>query len=167
MGRFSYGKPTVLRWGEEATLAIGNFCSISSGVTILLDGVRRPDWITSFPFHSFQKEFKSVPGHPATKSKVIIGNDVWIGINALILSGITIGDGAIIGAQSVVTKDVEPYTIVAGNPAKVIRTRFDNETINELLKIKWWNWSIERIKENMPLLLSNNINEFIKKNRNT
>jgi carbonic anhydrase/acetyltransferase-like protein (isoleucine patch superfamily) len=85
-------------------------------------------------------------------------------MNSLILSGVHIGDGAIIGAYSVVTKDVKPYTVVAGNPAKVVRKRFDQETIDELLRIKWWNWDMQKIKDNMPLLLSNRIKEFIKAN---
>jgi serine acetyltransferase len=85
-------------------------------------------------------------------------------MNTLILSGIHVGDGAIIGAYSVVTKDVEPYTIVAGNPAKVIRKRFDQETIDALLRIKWWNWDIHKIKDSMPLLLSNRFKEFIDAN---
>ena len=166
MGKFSYCVNWLNVLGEEnqVPLKIGRFCSIAQGVTILLGGGHRPDWVTTYPFSYIFSEFKNTPGLPATKGGVVIGNDVWIGMNSLILSGVHIGDGAIIGAYSVVTKDVEPYTIVAGNPAKVVRKRFDQETIDELLRIKWWNWDIQKIKDNMPLLLSNRIKEFIEAN---
>jgi len=112
-------------------------------------------------------EFKEIRGHPSTKGDVTIGNDVWVGINTLVLSGVSIGDGAVIGASSVVANDVPPYTVVAGNPARLIRRRFDDETIKKLLEMKWWNWDIQKIKDNMPLLRSNHIAEFIEKNRTT
>ena len=109
-------------------------------------------------------EAKDISGHPATKGNVIIGNDVWIGYKATIMSGVTIGDGAVIGACSVVTKDVKPYEIVAGNPAKVIRKRFSDEIIIQLLKIAWWNWPIEKIKAEIEFLCNNNIEKFIERN---
>ena len=165
VGRSTYGKPTVLRWGKEATLTIGSFCSIGTGVVIMLDGNHRMDWVTTYPFDALLKEFNYLSTPASKKNKVAIGNDVWVGMNALILPGVTIGDGAVIGAESVVAKDVEPYSIVAGNPARPLRKRFDEETISALLQIKWWNWPIERIRENMPLLLSNNIQDFMNKNR--
>jgi acetyltransferase-like isoleucine patch superfamily enzyme len=168
IGKLTYGislQITEVDKGRNGDkLKIGNYCSIADGVGILLDSAHRPDWITTYPFSYVFEEFRNTFGVPISKGNVNIGNDVWIGKNALILSGVTIGDGAVIGAGSVVTKDVEPYAIVAGNPARLIRKRFDQETINELLKIKWWQWDTQRIKENMPLLLSNRIDEFIKKN---
>jgi virginiamycin A acetyltransferase len=164
IGEFSYGEPKILSWGEQETLKIGKFCSIAPDVTILLSGEHRIDWITAFPFSSLFKEFQHFSGHPASKGNVTIGNDVWIGTKSLILSGVTIGDGAVIGAGSVVTKNVQPYAIVAGNPAKQIRLRFDQETIDNLLKIRWWDWDLNRIREKMPLLLSENIREFVSKN---
>lgn len=165
IGRFTYGEPLVLEWGEGATLNIGSFCSIAPNVTILLGGNHRGDWVTTFPFNIIFDDFKDISGHPATRGNVIIGNDVWIGIDALILSGISIGDGAIIAARSVVTKDVEPYTVVGGNPARKIKTRFSDETIENLLKIKWWDWDIEKIKNNVPLLLSRDIHKFLDTNK--
>jgi virginiamycin A acetyltransferase len=168
MGNFSYciNSLNILGGENKVPLIIGKFCSIAQGVTILLGGGHRPDWLTTYPFSYLFSEFKDVQGFPATKGEVVVGNDVWIGINALILSGVHIGDGAIIGANSVVTKDVEPYAIVAGNPAKVIRKRFDQETIDSLERIKWWDWDIQKIKANIPLLLSNKFEEFIKVNTN-
>ena len=93
---------------------------------------------------------------------MIIGNDVWIGDRATILSGVRIGDGAVIGAGSVVTKDVEPYSIVAGNPARPKRTRFDEETIKKLLEIKWWDWPVEKINDNVNVICSDNVSEMLR-----
>lgn len=160
-GKFSYGNPKVLSWGEGASLTIGNFCSIARGVTIFLGGEHRVDWISTYPFSILFKEYENIKGHPRTKGNVVIGNDVWIGREARILSGVTIGDGAVIGAYSVVTSSVPPYAIVAGNPQKIIRYRFNKDIIDELLEIKWWDWSIEEIKKAIPNILSTDICHFI------
>ena len=164
IGKFSFGYPKVRTWGENATLKIGNFCSIAPGVNIVLGGEHRVNWVTTYPFNKILHEYKYIKGHPATKGDIIIGNDVWICMNATILSGVTIGDGAVIGANSLVTKDVEPYMIVGGNPAKPIRKRFDQQTIDKLLRIKWWDWDIEKIKRKVPDLLSDQIEQFLDKN---
>jgi virginiamycin A acetyltransferase len=169
VGKFSYGVNLPLVFSnatgdKSGSLKIGKFCSIGSGVTILLGGEHRPDWVTTYPFSVLFKKFDDFHGASTTKGDVVIGNDVWIGMNVLILSSVTVGDGAVIGACSVVTRDVEPYAIVAGNPARLIRKRFDQAVINKLLEIKWWDWDAGRITENMPLLLSNRINEFVEKN---
>jgi virginiamycin A acetyltransferase len=167
IGEYSYGEPNVLTWGEKATLQIGKFCSIADGVTIVLGGEHKTDWVTTYPFWVAFEDFYSFPTPLGTNGDITIGNDVWIGINATILSGVTIGDGAVIGANSLVVSDVEPYTIVAGNPARMVRKRFDQQTIDELMKIKWWDWDFQRIKENMPLLISSHMSEFIEKNKKT
>lgn len=162
IGEYTYGQPTVLYGNEPgAKLVIGRFCCIADGVIILLGGNHRIDWVTTYPFNIIFEEFKEIKGHPATKGDVIIGNDVWIGQQAMILSGVNIGDGAVVAARSVVTKNVEPYTIVGGNPARPIRRRFSEEIIHRLLKIQWWNWDIEKIKEFVPLLMNNNIEAFL------
>lgn len=98
--------------------------------------------------------------HPKSNGDVIIGNDVWIGYGATLMSGVKVGDGAVIAANSVVTKNVEPYTIVGGNPAKVIRKRFEKEVIEKLLKIQWWNWDDSKINKNLKFLCSDNLNEI-------
>jgi hypothetical protein len=130
----------------------------------LLGGEHRPDWVTTYPFSSFFEDFQKYKGASTTKGDLVIGNDEWIGMNVMILSGVTVGDGAVIGAGSIVARDVESYSIVAGNLAKLIRKRFNQDIIDKLLKIKWWKWDKSRIEANMPLLLSNKIEGFIAKN---
>jgi acetyltransferase-like isoleucine patch superfamily enzyme len=160
VGRWTYGEPEVLHWGEPATLKVGAFCSIAKGVTIFLGGNHRIDWITTFPFPVKWESAKHIPGHPATRGDVVIGNDVWIGDGATVLSGVHIGDGAVVGARAVVTSDVPPYGIVAGNPAQLVRTRFSADEIATLQRIAWWNWDDEKINEAMPLLLAGDISQL-------
>jgi acetyltransferase-like isoleucine patch superfamily enzyme len=164
--RYTYGlENLVIRsWGEGAKVHIGSFCSIADKVTLFLGGNHRTDWATTFPFgHIHQQTFNKFNGvgHPQTKGDVIIGNDVWIGTHVTIMSGITIGDGACIANNSVVTKDIPPYTIVGGNPAKVIKQRFDDETINQLLELKWWDMGDHHINELSPYLCSEDFKEYL------
>lgn len=162
IGRYTYGNPQVLSWGEGATLVIGSFCSIATGVKIFLGGDHRSDWVTTYPFPALWKSAKDIKGHPHSKGNVIIGNDVWLGADSSILSGVAIGSGAVIGSRSVVVQDVPPYAIVFGNPAKVLRFRFNGSTIGELLGIAWWEWEDEKIEKYLPLLLSSDIGKFIR-----
>lgn len=143
----TYGNPNVL-FDSKARLKIGKFCSISEDVTILLGGEHEINTISSYPF--------TLKNHNS-KGNVEIGNDVWIGQSTTILSGVSIGDGAVIGANSLVTKDVEPYSVVGGNPAKLIKYRFDEDTIEKLLELKWWDWDIKKIMDNKELLNSDNL----------
>lgn len=161
IGDWTYGTPTVLWWDIETRLVIGKFCSIADDVTILLGGEHRTDWVTTYPFNKFFEGAKGTEGHPRSKGNVVIGNDVWIGANTTILSGVTIHDGAVVGAGSLVCKDVQPYAIVAGNPAKQIKLRFAEDTVSELLRIAWWNWPLEKIETVFPLLLSGDIQRFL------
>lgn len=163
IGNFTYGQPNVIFWDNNTLVKIGKFCSLASGVTILAGGEHRSDWISTYPFNALVEDFNYIKGHPATKGNITIGNDVWIGESAKILSGVTIGDGAVVGSSSVVTKDVPPYAIVAGNPAKIIKYRFDDETIEKLLEIKWWDFDEKDIIKIIPILQSNDIEKFIKK----
>ena len=138
IGKHTYGSQNIeiYYWGEGTWLDIGNFCSVSGHILVYLGGNHRTDWITTYPFgHTHTNVFNGFngEGHPATKGDVIIGNDVWIGNNATIMSGVTIGDGVVIANNSHVVKNVEPYSLVGGNPAKLIKYRFTQEQIQKLL----------------------------------
>lgn len=168
IGAFSYGSPEV-RWQDYANLKIGKFCSIASNVKIYLGGNHHVNWCSTYPFgHTDYTEFHGHKNHnhPTTKGDVIIGNDVWIADNVTIMSGVIIGDGAVIANNSHVVRDVWPYSIVGGNPAKLIRFRFEQEQISKLLKLKWWNLPTEQINDLVPLLCSHNIDELINKLEN-
>ncbi|OIN00741.1 hypothetical protein A9236_05890 [Polynucleobacter sp. QLW-P1DATA-2] len=157
VGRFTYGYDNIniREWGEGAPLSIGAFCSIGSSIKIFLGGNHRSDWITTFPFgHIYQHDLggQNITGHPASKGGVEIGNDVWIGEGATIMSGIKIGNGAIIAANATVTKNVDHYSIAGGNPASLIKKRFNEKIIELLLKLSWWDLPLENIKVVMPIL---------------
>lgn len=161
IGRGTYGSPEILTWGNDGALKIGAFCSIAPGVKIFLGGEHRVDWVTTYPFNVLLDEASGIQGHPHTKGDVTIGNDVWIAADAVILSGVTIGDGAVVGTGSVVTRDIEPYAIHAGNPATLIRKRFDDGTIAKLLDLQWWNLPDDKIRQLIPLLLDSDTQAFI------
>lgn len=161
IGEWTYGDPTV-SWHEPGrTLTIGRFCSIAPEVVIMLGGNHHTEWISTFPFAELMGDDTELPGHECTRGDVSIGHDVWIGQGALILSGVTIGDGAVIAAHSVVTRDVAPYSISGGNPARHLRYRVPEDAIADLLEIQWWNWPIEQIQAARHLLLSPRVDEFI------
>jgi chloramphenicol O-acetyltransferase type B len=162
IGRGSYGDDVVVRsWNEGARLTIGAYCSLGHEVKIFLGGEHRTDWVTTYPFNVLWPAAAHIEGHPHTKGDVRIGNDVWIGAEAMILSGVTIGDGAIVGARAVVSRDVPPYAIAAGNPATVVKRRFDEATVARLLAVQWWHWPEERIARLLPLMLSRDIEAFL------
>jgi len=184
IGKHSYGEPRIEDFGSHATLEIGAFCSFARDVTILLSGEHRVEWVCTSPLaHLLGSTRKFRLSHSANRAKgdVYIGNAVWIGMGATILGGVTIGDGAVIGAQSVVTRDVQPYSITAGNPARFRKWRFPDlqpanvglvriqarenmpEITKRLLRVKWWAWDDDTIRQYMPLLLSDRLEEFLAK----
>lgn len=144
-------------------LIIGKFCQIASGVRFIMNGSHHPmKGFSTYPFKVCGGAWSKDPLDVVRKGDTIIGNDVWIGNSVTIMPGIKIGDGAIIGTNSLVTKDVEPYTIVGGNPAKVIRKKFSEDIIQILLSLQWWNWDVRKITENLDLITSGDVNQLIK-----
>lgn len=167
-GRYTYfdGRPTVTSFsGDTGLVHIGAFCSIARNVEFVVGGQHRVDWATTFPL----RVYFGLPGllrdgHPAPRPDIEIGNDVWIGTGACILSGAAVGDGAVVGARSVVTKAVRPYAVVAGNPAREIRRRFDDDTVDRLLALAWWTWPLDRILASVDLLCSPNVERLLDEN---
>ena len=163
IGRFSYGDPHIeVFQGDNNRVVIGSSCSIAPEVTILVGSNNRSDWVSTFPFPIvLRMPGAFCDGHPASKGDVVIGSDVWIGRGATILSGSTIGRGAVIGAEAVVSGSVRPYSVVVGNPAREVKRRFSDDTVDALLAIKWWDWPMERIQEFVPLLCSSDMERFL------
>lgn len=142
-------------------LIVGSFCSIGSGAAFIMAGNQghRHDWISTFPFYWMSEvpHFEGARNGYQPAGDTVVGNDVWIGSEAIIMPGIQIGDGAIIGTRALVTRNVEPYAIVGGNPAKTIRSRFDAADVALLLEMEWWEWADERLKDAMPIMTSGDI----------
>lgn len=154
VGRGTYGGPTIVLYSRKDSVSIGQYCSIANDVLLLAGGEHNTSFASTFPFRVY---FGADPGALAAdpkeieyadatyKGPITIGNDVWIGFGATVLSGVTIGDGAIVGARAVVAKDVAPYSIVVGNPARTVKTRFPDPIVKALLKVRWWDWKDEVI----------------------
>jgi acetyltransferase-like isoleucine patch superfamily enzyme len=166
VGRHSYTPPAFVRVyaGDAARVIIGKWCSLASDVEIVPGGNHRTDTVTTYPM----RRRLGLPGveesgQPWSKGDVVIGNDVWIGRGAKILGGLSIGDGAVVAAWSVVTRSVPPYTIVAGAPARAVRLRFSEEIVESLLRIRWWDWEDEVVLERIDELTSNDLVGFTRK----
>jgi acetyltransferase-like isoleucine patch superfamily enzyme len=164
IGKHTYGDLKVRWWGEPNHLTVGSFCSIAAYVMVYLGGNHTTNFITTFPFAP------PWPQHPKSqlstgKGSVHIGNDVWLGDQCVVMSGVTVGHGAVIATRAVVTKDVPPYAIVAGNPARVKKFKIPEEYIPDMLAIKWWDWDDKLISSNIPILLNTDIKTFIEKGK--
>lgn len=145
-------------------LIIGKFCAIAKGIEFIMNGANhKMNCATTYPFYIMGSGWENnVPptDELPIKGDTVVGNDVWIGQNVTVLPGVHIGDGAIIGANSVVASDIPPYTVAVGNPCRVVKQRFDDETTEQLLKIRWWDWDIEKITESIPALYSGDLNRI-------
>ena len=135
-------------------LIIGRFCAIAEGARFIMNGANHAmSGFSTYPFnifgHGWEEGFDESTWKREIRGDTVVGNDVWIGMEAVIMPGVSIGDGAVVGAKAVVTHDVPPYAIVAGNPAKVVKTRFDQRTVDRLLKVAWWDWPVDKIGRNL------------------
>lgn len=164
IGEYTYGIPKILHFSGSIELEIGRFCCISDDVKFIFGGQHHYEHISQYALiPQMQKVFDNVDYEDKPSKPIKIGNDVWIGYNVTILNGVTIGDGAVLGTNTTIAKDIPPYSIVIGNPAIIIKYRFSEVQINALERIKWWNWDIEKIKRNLPLIMSENVEKFISK----
>ena len=163
IGDFTYGRPRVRDYDAGSTLSIGRFCSIAADVIILVGGEHNLKALSTYPFQTLG--YTAPPaghdGDSLSKGDVVIGNDVWVGNGALILSGVRVGNGASIGAGSVVTKDIADYEIVAGNPARHLRFRFEEPIIAELLEVRWWELDIDELRPLLPSMMSGDVATFV------
>ena len=164
IGEYTYGHPRIIDYDHGPRLKIGKFCSISDGATIMLGGEHRMDLVSTYPFYAnFRPDLYDKEKVHKLKGDVIIGNDVWIGHEALILSGVHIHNGAVIGARALVTRDVTSYSVVGGVPARHLKYRVPVEMIGPLNEIAWWDWPLEKIVEAIPMLLSDDVRVFVEK----
>jgi len=140
-------------------LVIGKFCSIAAETCFIMNGGSHPtDWLTTYPFPIFGQGWETaMPARWPTKGDTVVGNDVWFGYRALVMPGVQIGNGAIVATASVVTRDVPPYAIVGGNPAAILRYRFDPSTIEQLQALAWWDWPAEKITRNVRALCAGDV----------
>ncbi len=165
IGDYSYRAPTVRIFaGDQAAVRIGKFTALAPGVQFFLGGNHRTDWVTMYGLRIvFGLPGAMEDGTPASRGDIEVGNDCWIGSEAVVLSGVTIGDGAVVATRAVVTRDVPPYAVVAGNPAREVRRRFSAAQIEALSRIAWWDWPIEQVLEHVDLLCAPDIDSFIER----
>lgn len=169
LGRGSYydRNINIVSWTSDSKVIVGRYCSIARDCTFLLNANHRPDWVTTSTMLRGQvspeldEYLNHTLGHNSSSGDIVIGNDVWIGLGSIIMSGVKIGDGAVIASGSVVVKDVKPYTVVGGNPAQFLYTRFPADVVKKLLEIKWWDWPDQTVREFSDLLWSANIIKFV------
>jgi len=170
VGKWSYGNPKIYRWNWKNKIFIGNFCSLGPEIKIIIGGNHRTDWVSTsqlpadtFNFNDTFLNAQKIKNFNYSKGDLHIENDVWIGAFSIIFSGVRLGNGSVVAAGSVVTKDVEPYTVVGGNPAKFIKKRFTSKQINFLNSSKWWELEDKKIDLLSKYLLNENVDLFIKK----
>jgi acetyltransferase-like isoleucine patch superfamily enzyme len=162
-GEASAGVPKIRGYFyEDSRLIVGNYSSIAAGSVIMLGGYHGIDRVTTYP-HRIMMRLPGAgeDGFPTVRGDTRIGSDVWIGTESVIMSGVTIGDGAVVSTGAVVMRDVPPFAVVAGNPARPIRWRFSEEQREALLRIRWWDWPRDRVIEAVPLLASSDVDGFI------
>ncbi len=163
MGRESYAAPRVMKFkGDTGRVIIGNFASIAPDAEFYVGGLHRTEWVSQYGLRAMlDLPGAYEDGFPYGRGDINVGHDTWVTNRTTVLSGLTIATGAVVGTGAVVTKDVAPYAIVAGNPARVVGQRFTDEQVEALLRIAWWGWPLEQVKEHVALLTSPDVDAFI------
>jgi acetyltransferase-like isoleucine patch superfamily enzyme len=161
VGVGTYGIPEVIEFGDDTVLRVGSYTSIAGGVRILLGGEHRTDWISTYPFPAMMSGIEDIKDYAPSKGDVVIGSDCWICADAMILSGVTIGHGAIVAAGALVTRNVAPFSVVGGNPCKFIRWRFEEDVRELLLQAAWWDWPMDEVKSVARMLSSSDMEAFL------
>jgi acetyltransferase-like isoleucine patch superfamily enzyme len=163
MGDYSYYAPTVRVYaGDTAKVRIGKFCSVAADSEFFVGGIHRTDWVTTYGLRAvFELPGAYEDGTPTTRGDIEVGHDCWIALGSVVMSGVTIGSGAVVATRAVVTKDVRPYAIVAGNPAREVGRRFPDEQVDALQRIAWWDWPVDVILERVEELCSPDLDGFI------
>jgi chloramphenicol O-acetyltransferase type B len=161
IGEYSYGGLRVMGWDDKTQLRIGKFCSFAYDVQVLLGGEHRLDWVTTFPFTALWPEVKHIEGHPKSRGDVVIGNDVWVGAGAMLLSGTNLGDGCVVASRAVVNGTFAPYSIIIGNPARRVSSRFGPSLVERLQALTWWDWPRERLLKALPFMLQSDVETFV------
>lgn len=169
VGEHTYGKPKIFMHCQDNVLRIGKFCSIAAEVTFLMSGMHHHECVSTYPWYNPFPGFRRWDPTGIDEDMwcdrpsgdTVVGNDVWLGYGAFIMPGVHIGDGAIIGSRTVVSKDVPPYAIAVGSPMRIVRLRFTEEQVAALQEIRWWDWSDDKIQRFLPLIHSSDIDAFI------
>jgi acetyltransferase-like isoleucine patch superfamily enzyme len=164
IGDYSYGAPIIRQWGGCSRLVVGRYCSIGDGVEFVLGGNHRVERVTTYPMSMLYGRLAAAD-HTWSRGDIIVGSDVWIGLGAVVLSGLKIGHGAVVGAHTLVTRDVDPYCVVVGNPAKPLRQRFSGAIIAQMLDLRWWDLDKDQLRALLPLMQSDQIETFIQECR--
>jgi len=163
MGHMSYYAPNIVKYaGDTGRVIIGNFASVAPDADFYVGGQHRTEWVSQYGLRAMlDLPGAHEDGFTHGRGDIVIGSDTWVTNGCTVMSGVTIGDGAVVGTKAVVTKDVRPYAIVVGNPAREIRRRFGDEQVKALLRIRWWDWPTEKVKQHIELICSPDIDAFI------
>jgi acetyltransferase-like isoleucine patch superfamily enzyme len=163
MGNMSYYAPNVVKYqGDTGRVIIGNFASVAPDADFYVGGQHRTEWVSQYGLRAMlDLPGAHEDGFTHGRGDIVVGSDTWVTNGCTVMSGVTIGDGAVVGTKAVVAKDVRPYAIVVGNPAREIRRRFSDEQVEALLRIRWWDWPTEQVKQHIELICSPDIDAFI------
>lgn len=163
MGNMSYYAPNVVKYaGDTGRVIIGNFASVAADADFYVGGLHRTEWVSQYGLRAMlDLPGAHEDGFTHGRGDIVVGSDTWVTNGCTVMSGVTIGDGAVVGTKAVVAKDVRPYAIVVGNPAREIRRRFSDEQVEALLRIRWWDWPTEKVKRHVELISSPEVDVFI------